>query len=130
MILLDTHIWIWWVSQSPDLSDKDQALIDKHIDSGLALSLISCWEVAKKVEQGKLKLDRDIRDWLRLALSYPGIRPIDLSLDIIVESTQLPGVFHRDPADQLIVATSRVMDIPLLTRDGKICTYPHVKLAE
>ena len=67
-------------------------------------------------------------DWLAQALSYPGVRPIDLSPAICVESTQLPGSFHRDPADQLIVATARVLDAVLVTADAKILAYPFVKL--
>lgn len=130
MILLDTHMWIWWVNQAPELSAADQGVIEQHAASGLALSMISYWEVAKKVERGKLQLNRELRPWLEAALAYPGLRPIDLSLDIILESTQLPGTFHRDPADQMIVATARVLDIPLLTRDSKIRNYPHVKLAD
>lgn len=67
-------------------------------------------------------------DWIQQALAYPGVRLIELSLRICVESTQLPGEFHRDPADQIIVATARIMDAPLRTVDGKILEYPHVKL--
>jgi PIN domain nuclease of toxin-antitoxin system len=130
MILLDTHMWVWWVNQAADLTTADQRLIERHAESGLALSMISCWEIAKKVELGRLQLTQAVRPWLETAISYPGLRPIDLSLDIMIESTQLPGTFHRDPADQLIVATARVLDIPLLTRDSKIRTYPHVKLAD
>ena len=53
---------------------------------------------------------------------------IFLDIRIILESSRLPGQFHKDPADQLIVSTARVMDIPLCTQDGKILSYPHVKL--
>jgi PIN domain nuclease of toxin-antitoxin system len=66
---------------------------------------------------------------LRQALGYPGVRLVELTPRICVESTQLPGAFHRDPADQIIVATARVLDVPLVTVDGKILEYPYVKLA-
>ena len=128
MILLDTHMWIWWVNNSPEISTQQKSTIQNHISEGIGVSLISCWEVAKKVEIGKLILNRNINEWLELSLSYPGVTPIDLSLEIIVESTKLPGSFHKDPADQLIVATSRVLDIPLLTADSKILRYSHVRL--
>jgi len=62
------------------------------------------------------------------ALSYPGIRLLDLTPQIAIESTQLPGEFHRDPADQIIVATARIHDCPLLTVDDKILDYPYVKI--
>lgn len=66
-------------------------------------------------------------DWITGALAAPGIVLVDLTPQIAVASTTLPGPFHKDPADQLIVATARVHDIPLLTVDGRILEYPHVR---
>jgi PIN domain nuclease of toxin-antitoxin system len=80
------------------------------------------------VEVGRITLPEPIGDWLEHALSYPGVLLIDLSPRITVESTQLPGMFHRDPADQLIVATARTLNCPLVTLDAKILQYPHVQL--
>ena len=60
------------------------------------------------------------------ALAYPGVRLLDLTPRIAVEFKQLPAGFHHDPADQIIVATTRVYDRPLLTADAKILAYPHV----
>ena len=126
MILLDTHIWIWWVAQDPALPEAVRQLILEHQPAGMGISIISCWEVAKKVEVGKLVLDRDVVAWLDAALVYPGIGVIALTPEIVVESTRLPGSFHRDPADQMIVATARVLGIPLLTNDGRIRAYEGV----
>jgi PIN domain nuclease of toxin-antitoxin system len=125
MILLDTHIWIWWVDNSPRLTNPQRSWIDQHQEDGLGLSVISCWEVAKAVESGRLSLSIPVQDWLNVAIAYPGIRLFDLTIPIIVESTQLAG-FHRDPGDQLIVATARICQIPLLTADIKILAYPDV----
>jgi PIN domain nuclease of toxin-antitoxin system len=127
VILLDTHIWVWWVGQHPNLTQKIQQTIQNHQTSGLGISIFSCWEVAKLVELGKLHLTLSTADWLQQAVIYPGVQLLDLTLPIIVESTQLPGAFHRDPADQIIVATARIHDIPLLTVDRKILNYPHVQ---
>ena len=129
MVVLDTHIWIWWVHADPSLPASVRTLLDASEQTGLAVSAISCWEVAKLVEHGRLILPCPVLDWLRQALSYPGIRLVDLSPRICVESTRLPGEFHRDPADQIIVATARILDVPLVTVDGKILQYAHVKLA-
>ena len=129
MIVIDTHIWVWWVHGDPSLSPTAQALLTSSEQTGIVVSAISCWEVAKLVERHRLSLPCPVIDWLQQALSYPGVRLIDLSPQISVESTQLPGAFHRDPADQIIVATARVLDAPLLTVDGKILAYPHVRLA-
>ena len=129
MIVLDTHIWVWWVHGDPALSASTRALLDSSETTGIAVSAISCWEVAKLVERGRLTLPCPVLDWLQQALSYPGVRLIELSPRICAESAQLPGEFHRDPADQIIVATARILDAPLVTVDGKILAYPHVKLA-
>ncbi|MEM6803561.1 MAG: type II toxin-antitoxin system VapC family toxin, partial [Bacteroidota bacterium] len=113
---------------SSELSSIHKSRIEGEIENGIGISAISCWEVAKKVEIGKMKLDRDIKEWIEMALSYPGIQLVNLSPEVLIESTQLPGNFHKDPADQMIVATARLLDIPLITADSKILNYPHVKL--
>jgi PIN domain nuclease of toxin-antitoxin system len=91
------------------------------------VSIISCWEVAKLVEYGRLKLDRPVRLWINHGLAVPRLSLLDLSPKIAVESTQLPQPFHRDPADQLLVATARVLQCPLMTEDARIAAYPHVR---
>jgi len=128
VIVLDTHIWVWWVHGDSALSASTRALLDSAEQTGLAVSAISCWEVAKLVERGRLTLPCPVFDWLQQALSYPGVRLIELSPRICVESTQRPGEFHHDHADQIIVATARIFDVPLVSVDGKILAYPHVKL--
>jgi PIN domain nuclease of toxin-antitoxin system len=126
VIVLDTHIWVWWVSASPSLTAGQQRHIQSHVGTGLGVSAISCWEVATLVERGRLRLNQPVLDWVRQALRYPGVRLLELTPEIAVESTQLPSGFHRDPADQIIVATARVGGHPLLTADGRILNYPHV----
>ena len=107
-----------------------RATIEMRSREGLAVSAISCWEVAKLVERGRLQLPMDLHDWLDLALDPSGVSLIPLSPGIAAASTRLPGVFHRDPADQIIVATSRLHDFPLATCDEKIRGYPHVRILE
>lgn len=130
MIILDTHIWVKWVLDENQLPQTVRYKVSEHEANGLGVSVISCWEVAKLFELKRLNFDIDVFDWLEQALSYPGIQLIEFSTRIAVESTQLPGEFHRDPADQIIVATARVHDCPLLTLDKKILNYTHVKLLE
>lgn len=127
MIVLDTHIWVWWIHDDAMLSERQKQWIQENEDYGLGVSVISCWEVAKLVEYNRLKLPCSIEEWLEHALAYPGIQLLNLTPRIVVESTKLPGIFHRDPADQIIVATARAYDSPLLTADDKILNYPHVK---
>lgn len=103
--------------------------IQEHESEELGVSVFSCWEVAKLVEGGRISLSFPVGEWIAKALSYPGIRLLGFSPEVAVESTQLPGVFHRDPADQIIVATARIHACPLMTLDTKIRVYPHVQLA-
>jgi len=93
------------------------------------VSIISCWEVAKLVEYERLKLDRTVEAWMESALAGPRVFLLHLYPQIVVESTRLPRPFHRDPADQLLVATARVFDCAFLTEDSKIAAYSHVRLA-
>ena len=129
MIVLDTHIWIWWVHDAPELPDTHKAYLQMHEAQGLGVSSISCWEVAKLVEYQRLTLPVPIEEWIATALSYPGVRLLDLTPAIAIASTQLPQPFHLDPADQIIVATARVYQSPVVSLDGKIRAYPHVQHA-
>ena len=127
MIVLDTHIWVWWVANSNQLTPSQQKHIQTHQDSGIGISIISCWEIAKLVEKKKLVLSCPVEDWLNTAITYPGVRLLNITIPIIIQSTQLPG-FHKDPADQIILATAMVEKCPLLTADQKILSYQGAKM--
>lgn len=123
MIVLDTHIWVWWVHGDKRLTETQIETVTANETNVIGVSAISCWEVAKLVEYGRLVLSLPPKEWLEQALSYPGIRLLELTPEIAVESTQLPGEFHRDPADQIIVATARLHNCPLVTSDGNLLNY-------
>ena len=127
MIVLDTHIWVWWVHDETKLTNAQLEIIKANENDGIGISAISLWEIAKLVESKRLILPCPTLEWFRQALSYPGVRILDLTPEIALESTQLPGEFHRDPADQIIVATARLKDCPLITSDEKIIHYSHVE---
>ena len=127
MILLDTHIWVWYVSNRDRLTESQRQVLARRTADGLGVSVISCWEVAKLVEVGRLDLDRPVWEWIRQALASPEIRLLELTPQIAVAATQLPGQFHRDPADQIIVATARVHNVELMTVDRRIQLYAHVR---
>jgi PIN domain nuclease of toxin-antitoxin system len=127
MIILDTHIWLWWVHEPGKLTTRQIEEINKNEKNIIGISAISCWEIAKPVEYKRLELPVGLREWFKEALNYPGIQLLDLTPEIAIESTHLPGDFHRDPADQIIVATARLSACPLITSDRKILDYPHVE---
>ncbi|ABY35462.1 MAG TPA: PIN domain nuclease [Chloroflexus aurantiacus] len=126
MIVLDTHIWIWWVHDPSQLTQAQIEAITNNETELIGISAISCWEVAKLVEYKRLELPLPLEEWFEQALSYPGMQLLALTPEIAIESTRLPTPFHRDPADQIIVATARIYGCPLVTSDEKILQYPHV----
>ena len=124
-LVLDTHIRIWLMEGvSGELSAATVRLIDQAAaNSALAVSAISVWEVAMLDQRGRVTLSRSIDEWVRMALTAPGIRLVDLSPEIALESARLPGEPHGDPADRILVATARVLGGTLITRDKKILRY-------
>lgn len=127
MIVLDTHIWIWWVQGDRQLlSRKHEEEIERNKATGLGLSAISCLEVARLAEGGRISLPCDVSEWITEALGYPGVILLPLSPQISVASVRLPGKFHKDPADRIIVATARHYNCPLVTVDWNILQYEHV----
>jgi PIN domain nuclease of toxin-antitoxin system len=119
--LLDTHAWIWWVEQDARLGAKAIAALDAlPADRRPFLCDISLWEVATLVERERLHLDVSLSEWLEAAAHPRSVRLLPLSPRIAAEIARLPDSFHRDPADRIIVATSRTHRLPVLTHDGRI----------
>jgi PIN domain nuclease of toxin-antitoxin system len=125
--LLDTNIWIWMVESHQSIPRNILSILLEPENYPFYISAISVWEVAKKASLDKLTLSIPVRDWLVQATRKPFIEIIPLSVDIALESTILPGVFHKDPADQIIVASARQSNMTLLTTDRLILAYQHVK---
>jgi len=124
-LLLDTHIWIWELEgmaqrMAPTVQHRIQVAAET---SNVYVSMISLWEVAMIVGKGRLHLSTDPLTWLLRALGEPGPYVVPISPEIAVESTRLPGTPHRDPADQLLIATARHTGATLVTSDRKIISY-------
>jgi PIN domain nuclease of toxin-antitoxin system len=116
--LLDTHAWVWWVTEDRRLSARARSKIAASTAAqDLWISLISVWEVARKVEKRQLVLDRPLEQWLDEAVSRPGLGLWELTRSILVQSCELPQPFHGDPADQILVATARQREAVLVTKD-------------
>ena len=123
-LLLDTHVWIWLsLEKNESLSAKSKKAMKASDHKWI--SAISCWELAKLVEKKRIGFSIPSLTWIRRSLNEFNIRVADLSPEIAVESTVLRG-FHRDPADQIIVATSRILAMPLVTSDKQILEFPEV----
>jgi PIN domain nuclease of toxin-antitoxin system len=123
-LLLDTHVWLWLVAGSPDLSTEARHTIERAAATGtLRIAAISLWEIALLASRGRIVLGKSIGLWLDEALAEPGPAIDPLTPQIAIESYALPDVFHRDPADRLIVATARVANAALVTHDRRILDY-------
>ncbi|CAG2146993.1 Ribonuclease VapC22 [Cupriavidus yeoncheonensis] len=128
MIVLDTHALVWWASASAELSARAKAAIDRECREGqIVVSAISAWEIAMLVEREKLVLSMDVESWLDTVAEIEAVCFFPVDVDISIKSVHLPGEFHKDPADRMIVATARRLAAPLVTRDEKIRAYKHVK---
>ena len=127
MIVLDTQAWLWWLHDPSRLSPRAlRAIKQAEKTDGIRVSAISAWEVAVKSALGKLELSMDIDAWFGLASSYPNLVVEPVSAGDAIASTRLPGEFHRDPADRIIVAMSRRYGAALVTADKLILAYSHV----
>lgn len=125
-VLLDTHVWVWLsIGDLSALSIKARQAITGSAQRWI--SAISCWELAKLVELQRLGFTIPTLSWIQRALNENQIRIADLTPAIAVESTNLEG-FHRDPADQIIVATSRVMGLPVISADQRIIQFRGVEV--
>jgi PIN domain nuclease of toxin-antitoxin system len=128
MIVLDTHIWVWWVSNPENLSLSAKKIIDSTIENdGILISSISAWEVALLVAKERLKLTIGVSDWIAKSERLPFVKFIPIDNAIAVKSVYLPEPFHSDPADRIIVATATTVRASLVTKDERILNYPHVE---
>jgi PIN domain nuclease of toxin-antitoxin system len=119
--LLDTHTFLWWVSNDDRLPDRVRALIHDG-DNELFLSVASGWEIVIKVQLGRLQLTDDPDEFLprQLALNSITVLPITMSHALRIHA--LPS-HHRDPFDRMLVAQSQVERLPIVTADPQIARY-------
>jgi PIN domain nuclease of toxin-antitoxin system len=123
--LLDTHIWIWWMTGADPLrSAPAREVIAGAIDVGAArVSVISVWEVGMLEAHNRIAFTVGIDAWTRQALSTPGLSLAPLTPDVALASSRLPGEMHGDPADRILIATARSLGATLVTRDRRILQY-------
>ena len=128
MIVLDTHAWIWFISNPDLLSKRAQKAVDAAVkDRSILISSISAWELALLVTQKRLKLTLDVTDWIAKSESLPFIQFMPVTNSIAVKSVNLPLPLHPDPADRIIIATALSVGAPLVTKDKKLLSYGPVK---
>ena len=118
LLLLDTHTLVWSINEGPKLGKGAKESIRVAGDEGrILVSAITPWEIALLVSRGRLTLGADVMDWVRNALTIPGLTLVPLEPEIAVASTRLPFEMHPDPADRILVATARHLGATLVTAD-------------
>jgi len=121
MIILDTHIWLWWLLGDGNLSPDERGALDLKASHGeLTLSWVSIWETEMLERKGRIKLSPDFSSWISAAADTQIARVLPVDIDLVVAQRQLPESFHGDPADRLITATSILSGYPLATHDKRI----------
>jgi PIN domain nuclease of toxin-antitoxin system len=123
-LILDTHVWYWINDQSKPLSSAAVDIVQSAQSANkIYIAAISLWEIAMMTKKEKITLRLPLTEWFQVALSIPGVNLSPLTPEVVIESMNLPGGFHGDPADRLIVATARVENLTLVTCDRKILEY-------
>lgn len=127
MIVLDTHVWVWWAAGDPRLASAQLEAIGQEYRRGtVGVSAVSCWEIAMLVAKGRLDLDSGPLEWFHAELNYPSVELIPITPEIAAREYRLPEPFHPDPADRLIAATAIDNDCALVTSDTRILAQPSV----
>jgi len=119
--ILDTHIFLWWNMDDPQLSSPIREIISDGRNE-LFLSAASAWEIAIKVSRGRLILPAPPQEYVPDRLVLHGFRPLPISLSHALHVCDLPD-HHRDPFDRLLVAQAQLEDMPILTADSTIAKY-------
>ena len=121
-ILLDTHIWIWYLSGSARLPKRYRETLDRD-NNQIWLSPISVWETLILAEKGKLSLKPEPISWIQQSLKRWPIKEAPLNIQISIRSRQL-DLPHQDPADRFISATALIYDLTLMTIDERLISAP------
>jgi len=124
-LLLDTHIWLWFALANRDRLKPAaiQAIQEAARRGYLRVSIITIWEIGLLESKGRVHLGLALDDWIERALALPGLSLAPLNAKMALDCNRLPGEFHADPADRIIVATARRLDATLMTADRKIIEY-------
>lgn len=128
-VLLDTHVWVWWLSGDERLSARECGALDRLAGRGeLRLSAISLWEVQMAYAKKRFQPEDPFEVWLRAATQPAVVQVVTIDTAVAMALNSLPAGFHNDPADRLIVATARAHAFPLATHDSTIRKSRTVRL--
>ncbi len=128
--LLDTHILVWWRQDFERLRQAQARVLQSLEKEGHAagVSAVSLRELAKMIQRRRMEVDMPLDGWLADLEAHPLIEVFPITSKIAAESVRLGDDFHRDPADQIIVATARCHDLTLITADDRIRKWGKVRV--
>ncbi len=117
-LLLDTHIWLWMATEPKRLNRRIARRLEAS-ENELWVSAISIWETVAAAEKGRVDLGADPIGWVQRALAADVVTAASLTPDIVLEARRIMS-WHGDPADRIIVATARHLDMTLVTADENL----------
>lgn len=121
MVLLDTHIWLWWLLGDGNLGDDERKALDELASSGrIAISWVSIWETEMLERKNRIELRPDIETWMKAATKSEVCSILPVDTELVLSQRKLPESFHWDPADRLITCSSVLSEYPLATKNQKI----------
>jgi PIN domain nuclease of toxin-antitoxin system len=123
-VLLDTHVWVWTQEQPERLGPRTKRLL---VGGENWVCPISTLEISRLVAVGDIRLSIPLAEWIVQSMAELSAQTVSVSHEVAVEAYALPGTFHRDPADRLLVAATRRNGLTLVTADERILAYPHVR---
>ncbi len=127
MIVLDTHVLIWWLLDVKKLSKRALESIEKaEKEKQLFISTITVWELAMLAKKGRLQLNGKTRDFVGQIAKIPSLKILDISSRIALESVLLDYP-HPDPADRIIIASAKFLGMPLISKDRKIRSFKEIE---
>jgi PIN domain nuclease of toxin-antitoxin system len=124
MIVLDTHIWLWWVNKNIDFLGQARNNLVQCADI-VCVSAISCFEVAWLDAHGRIKLPCDRTSWFERALEGSDINLLPVTPEVAGTAVDLPE-HHTDPQDRIIIATAVCYDTQLMSADSKFSKYKEI----
>jgi PIN domain nuclease of toxin-antitoxin system len=123
-LLLDTCALIWIVEDEQITTEASSALrVEGTEGRPIMISPISAWERGMLVARGRVSSTLDPKAWFRRIAQRRDIRVAELTADILTDASFLPAPVHKDPADRVLIATARALDLTLITRDRDILAY-------
>jgi PIN domain nuclease of toxin-antitoxin system len=126
-VLLDTHVWVWTQEQPERLGPRTRRLLVGEAHENW-ISPISTLEIARLAAVGGIRLSMPLADWIAQSMAELAAQTVSISHEVAMDAYALPGAFHRDPADRLLVAAARRAGLTLVTADDRILAYPHVRI--